>query len=96
MGNRITMVQSCRLPALVLEFPSTLTVRANMATLRRFIVRAKKPTDIKKEEGTFHYRNISGDESIFYYGFLIKSKRLAAREKLQALRLHINSKTIGL
>ena len=50
-----------------------------MATLMRFIVLGKKPTDKKRDEGTFHYRNMSGDEFIFYYGFKLNQK-IAARE----------------
>ena len=49
----------------------------------------------KKEEGTFYYRNISGEEFIFCYGFKLipKTRR---RGKLQSLQFYINSKTIGL
>ena len=37
------------------------------------------PFHPEKMEGTFHYRNISVDESIFYYGFRLNQKN-AARE----------------
>ena len=49
----------------------------------------------KKKEGTFYYRNISGEEFIFYYSFKLipKTRR---RGKLQSLQFKINSKTIGL
>ena len=49
----------------------------------------------KKEEGTFYYRNISGEEFNFCYSFkLIPKNRRGV--KLQALQFLINSKTIGL
>ena len=49
----------------------------------------------KKSEGPFYYRNISGEEFIFYYSFKLipKTRR---RGKLQTLQFYINSKTIGL
>ena len=50
---------------------------------------------LETKEGPFHYRNISGEEFIFYYGFKLNPKT-GRRGKLQSLRLHINSKTIGL
>ena len=55
---------------------------------------AKGPPD-KKKEGTFYYKNISGEEFIFYYSFKLipKTRR---RGKLQSLQFKINSKTIGL
>ena len=49
----------------------------------------------RARKGTFHYRNISGEEFIFYYGFKLNLKN-GRRGKLQSLRLDINSKTIGL
>ena len=52
-------------------------------------------TEEKKREGTFYYRDISGEGIISYYSFTLIQKT-RRRGKLQALRLHINSKTIGL
>ena len=49
----------------------------------------------KKDEGTFRYRNISGEGIIFHYSFILIQKN-RRRVKLQALQLHINSKTIDL
>ena len=48
-----------------------------------------------KKRGTFYYRNISGEEFIFYYSFKLipKTRR---RGKLQALQFYIKSKTINL
>ena len=51
-------------------------------------------TKEKKREGTFDYRNISGEEFIFYTSFKLIPKN--RRVKLQALQFLINSKTIGL
>ena len=50
---------------------------------------------LKMKEGPFYYRNISGEEFIFYYSFKLipKTRR---RGKLQSLQFYINSKTIGL
>ena len=50
---------------------------------------------LETKEGPFHYRNISGEEFIFYYSFKLipKTRR---RGKLQTLQFYINSKTIGL
>ena len=50
---------------------------------------------LETKEGTFYYRNISGEEFIFYYSFkqIPKTRR---RGKLQSLQFYINSKTIGL
>ena len=47
------------------------------------------------KEGTFYYRNISGEKFIFYDSFKLipKTRR---RGKLQSLQFYINSKTIGL
>ena len=50
---------------------------------------------LETKEGTFYYRNNSGEEFIFYYGFK-ENQKSGRRGKLQSLRLHINSKTIGL
>ena len=49
----------------------------------------------EKREGTFYYRNISGEEFIFYYSFKLipKTRR---RGKLQTLQFYIKSKTINL
>ena len=49
----------------------------------------------EKKEETFYYRNISGEEFIFYYSFKLipKNRRWV---KLQALQFYINSKTIEL
>ena len=52
-------------------------------------------TKEKKREVTFYYRNISGEELIFYYIFKLIPKN-RRRVKLQALQFYINSKTIGL
>ena len=49
----------------------------------------------EKSEGTFNYRNISGEEFIFYYSFKLIPKN-RRRGKLQSLQFYINSKTIGL
>ena len=49
----------------------------------------------EKREGTFYYRNISGEEFIFYYSLKLIPKN-RRRVKLQALQFYINSKTIGL
>ena len=35
---------------------------------------------LKTKEGTFYYKNISGEEFIFYHSFLINSKKIAAGE----------------
>ena len=50
---------------------------------------------LETKEGPFYYRNISGEEFIFYYSFKLipKSRR---QGKLQSLQFYINSKTIGL
>ena len=50
---------------------------------------------LETKEGPFNYRNISGEEFIFYYSFKLipKTRR---RGKLQTLQFYINSKTIGL
>ena len=50
---------------------------------------------LETKEGPFYYRNISGEEFIFYYSFKLipKTRR---RGKLQSLQFYINSKTIGL
>ena len=50
---------------------------------------------LETKEGTFYYRNIFGEEFIFYYSFKLipKTRR---RGKLQSLQFYINSKTIGL
>ena len=50
---------------------------------------------LETKEGTFYYRNIPGEEFIFYYSFKLipKTRR---RGKLQSLQFYINSKTIGL
>ena len=50
---------------------------------------------LETKEGAFDYRNNSGEEFIFYYGFK-ENQKSRRRGKLQSLRLHINSKTIGL
>ena len=47
----------------------------------------------KKEEGTFYYRNVSGE--VFHYSFRLIPKN-RRRVKLQALQFYNNSKTIGL
>ena len=49
----------------------------------------------QKNKGTFYYRNISGEEFIFYYSFKLipKTRR---RGKLQTLQFYIKSKTINL
>ena len=47
---------------------------------------------LETKEGPFYYRNISGEEFIFYYSFKLipKTRR---RGKLQSLQFYINSKT---
>ena len=50
---------------------------------------------LQKREGTFYYRNISGEEFSFYYSFKLIPKN-RRRMKLQSLQFYINSKTIGL
>ena len=53
------------------------------------------PSHRLKKEGTFYYRNISGEGIILNYSFkLIQKNR--RRVKLQASLLHINSKSIDL
>ena len=54
----------------------------------------KKPTDKrKKEEGTFHYMNISGEGIILYYSFTLIQKN-HRRVKSQTLQFYLNSKKI--
>ena len=53
------------------------------------------PPQKKKEEETFDYRNISGEEFIFYYSLKLIPKN-RRRVKLQASQFYINSKTVGL
>ena len=50
---------------------------------------------LETKKGPFYYRNISGEEFIFYHSFKLipKTRR---RGKLQSLQFYINSKTIGL
>ena len=49
----------------------------------------------KKEEGTFYYRNISGEGIILHYSFMVIQKN-QRRVKLQSLQFYINSKTMNL
>ena len=48
------------------------------------------PTDQKKREGTFYYRNFSGEGIIFHYSFILIQK-IRRREKLQSLQFYIHS-----
>ena len=61
-----------------------------MATLMRFIDWEKKPTDQKKE-GTCYYRDISGDEFIFFYGFKL-NKKITAGENYSHYGYILNRK----
>ena len=51
---------------------------------------------LETKEGPFHYRNISGEEFIFYYGFKLIPKN-RRQVKLQSLQFFfLIQKTIGL
>ena len=49
----------------------------------------------KKEEGTFYYKNISGEGIISHYSLILIEKN-RRRVKLQSLQFYLNSKTIKL
>ena len=53
------------------------------------------PSHPEKREGTFYYRNMSGDEFIFITGFK-QIPKYRRRGKLQSLQFYTNSKTKGL
>ena len=65
------------------------------ASAQQSVLSLLPPLLKKKEEGTFHYRNIFGEGIIFYNSFISIQKN-RRRVKLQALQFYINSNTIDL